>query len=108
MATVIAKITCRVAGPSARSRVVKGKPYDDNDPVVRANPSVFATPEEYATQESKPRSTADLGHRSMSARKIESTRSAPGEKRDLDHVCETCGESAKTRAGLKAHQRKHA
>lgn len=108
MATVIAKQTCRVAGTGHRAMVVKGKTYDDSDPVVKANPSLFESPDGFAVRESKPTNTEQLGSRSMSARrKTETTTDAPDETRDVQHVCDTCGETAKTRAGLKAHQRSH-
>lgn len=108
MSTVIAINTCRVADNGHRSMVVKGTTYDTSDTVVQSNPWLFVSPEEYSQQEARPQSTADLGSRSMSSRKVETTRKAPGDKRDLDHVCDVCGETAKTRAGLSAHKRKHA
>lgn len=79
--------------------VVKGKPYDSDDPVVKQYPSLFSEPDEYARQETKPRSTDELGSRSMSARRRADTPS--------EHECGVCGEKAKTRAGLKAHERSH-
>lgn len=69
MATVIATTTARVAGTGPRVFVRKGDTYDSSDPVVKANPSLFASPDDYAEQEARPTNTAELGDRSMSARK---------------------------------------
>lgn len=67
MATVIATATVRVAGN--RQMVTKGQTYDTSDKVVKANKWLFATPDEYAGREAKPKSTDELGSRSMSSRK---------------------------------------
>lgn len=109
MATVIANQTARVAGSGPRVMVVKGRPYDTEDPVVKANPSLFVTPDEYNRREAPAMTTEDLGNRSMSARTrrpVETATQAPGETRD-GHVCDVCGETAKTKAGLGAHKRTH-
>lgn len=110
MATVIAKNTVRVAGTGPRVMVVKGKTYDSDDPIVVEHSWLFTEPDEFARQETKPTSTDDLGKRSMSARhlhrQVETATQAPGEVRD-GHVCDVCGESAKTKAGLAAHRRSH-
>lgn len=38
---------------------------------------------------------------------VEQATQAPGEKRGGPFVCETCGETAKSKAGLSAHVRSH-
>lgn len=85
--SVVAKSTVRVAG--TRAMVIKGKVYDDNDAVVKANPSLFESPEAYAKAEARPTNTEQLGRKSMSARKrktddtVEEATATPGEKRTV-------------------------
>ena len=88
--------------------VYKGAAFDADSPVVLHNPAGFSSAEEYQRQTTKPTSTAELGARSMSARAIETAMAAPGELRDVGHPCPDCSVIAKSKAGLKAHQRKHA
>lgn len=38
---------------------------------------------------------------------VEQATAAPGEVRETTHVCEVCGYTARTRAGLGAHARTH-
>lgn len=38
---------------------------------------------------------------------VEQATAAPGEVRETAHVCEDCGYTSKTRAGLGAHRRTH-
>ena len=113
----VAKISARVAGPSVRSVIRKGKVYEDNDPVVKAHPDLFENPEDSARRRAPYMSTADLGSRSMSSRKLkrtETARQSPEGRTQgitLSDVakfqCETCGFSAKSKAGLAVHRRKH-
>lgn len=87
----IAKLSGRVAYAAGKRAVhlQKGKPYDDNEPIVKARPDLFEDPAEHQRRTARPTSTADLGERSMSARKmnvernIEQATQAPGEKRDV-------------------------
>lgn len=51
---VVARATVRVAG--FREMIYQGVVYEDNDPRVRANPSLFETPEEHARRKSRPSS----------------------------------------------------
>lgn len=100
----IAKDTVRVAG--FRQMVVKGNSYDDNADVVKQYPSLFETPDEAQERQHRPTSTAELGDKAMSSRKVERATQAPDEKRDVDLVCD-CGFEAKSPGGLGAHQRSH-
>ncbi len=79
MANVVARTTARTA--QSRDLVVRGKLYDDKDAVVKANPSLFVTTDEWAELSKTPRSTADLAGRSMTSRPVEQATAAPGEKR---------------------------
>lgn len=79
MGTVVAKGNYRVAGKGAASRIRKGKVYDTKDPVVKAHPDLFDKPEEAARKQSKPTSTAELGDRSMSGRRVSTRRQKPGQ-----------------------------
>lgn len=81
----IAKETARVGG--FRTMVVKGNSYDDDDPMVKAVPSLFETPADAQKRQHRPQSTAELGDRSMSSRKVEKATHAPGEKRDVSKTC---------------------
>lgn len=105
--SVVAKKTCRVGG--FRQLVKEGSVFDDKDPVVRAHPELFESPEEYQRRTTRPRSTAELGARSMSARgQIETARSAPGEERDVEFPCPTrdetgCDKTFKTPGGAQSH-----
>lgn len=109
---VVAKATCRVAG--SRQLVKAGKVYADDDPVVASNPDLFESPAEYQKRKSRPQSTAELGDRSMSARRAnaaaETARSAPGEEQPTTFPCPTrddtgCGQTFDTIRGAKAHGR---
>lgn len=114
--SVVAKATCRVAGPKAKSMIVKGKVYDENSPIVKARPELFEPVEDYQRRASRPRGTQDLGNRSMSARKrrapaadaVETARQAPGEKRAMDYPCEVegCDWSGTSVRSLKIHRTK--
>lgn len=110
---VVGKATCRVAG--FRAMVRGGKVYEDDDPIVQARPDLFEDPEAYQRRKARPQSTAELGQRSMSARRrrppaeaTETARSAPGEKRDLDYPCpeQGCDERFTSERAAKAHAKK--
>lgn len=110
---VVAKASCRVAGKRSKTMVVKGKVYDDDAPIVRARPELFEPAEEHQRRTSKPRGTPDLGQRSMSARArrttaVETARSAPGEKRDIDYPCpdDNCDWSGTSERAVKIHTKK--
>ncbi|HWH31202.1 MAG TPA: hypothetical protein VNU01_00880 [Egibacteraceae bacterium] len=87
----VARITGRVAFGTGRSvRLKAGDQFPDDDPIVKARPELFESPESYVARTRKPRTTAELGSRSMSARKmiaeqaeVEQATAAPGEKRDV-------------------------
>lgn len=78
---VVAKETVRVAGYVDLVR--KNAVYDDNDPVVKARPDLFESADNAALRHQRPKTTADLAHRSMSSRGIEKATAAPGEKRNV-------------------------
>ena len=107
---VVAKVTCRVAG--YRQLVKAGKLYTDDDPIVKARPDLFESPEDYQQRKARPQSTAELGERSMSARRAnaaaETARSAPGDEQSVKFPCpkrdETgCDKTFDTIRGAKAH-----
>lgn len=108
----VAKATCRVAG--SRELLRAGKLYQDDDPVVLAHPDLFESPEDYQQRKARPKTTADMGDRSMSARHAnaaaETARSAPGEEQPTQFPCpkrdETdCRQTFDTVRGAKAHAR---
>lgn len=84
--SVVAKQTCRVAG--SRQLVRAGRVYEDDDPIVKARPELFESPEDHQRRKARPTSTADLGSRSMAARgRVETARSAPGEAQPVEFPC---------------------
>lgn len=103
---VIAKTTARLPG---RVWVEKNRQYSIDDPAVQGFPSLFESVEDAAERQKRPKTTADLGDKSMSARKVEQATAAPGEVRDVGHPCdhEGCDFVAKSAAGLGAHGRSH-
>lgn len=107
---VVAKATCRVAG--SRQLVKAGKVYADDDPIVKSRPDLFESPEDYQQRKARPQSTAEMGDRSMSSRRMnaETARSAPGEEQLTAFPCpkrdETgCTDTFDTIRGAKAHGR---
>lgn len=108
---VVAKATCRVAG--SRQLLKAGKVYTDDDPMVKARPDLFESPQEYQQRKARPQSTAELGDRSMSARganAAETARSAPGDEQPVAFPCPTrdatgCDQTFDTIRGAKAHGR---
>lgn len=95
---VVAKQTCRIAGKRAKTLIVKGRVYGDDDPVVRARPELFEPVAKHQQRTTPPRGTPELGNRSMSARKrgtsadaVETARAAPGEQRDMRYSCTVDG-----------------
>ncbi|MGH3942628.1 MAG: hypothetical protein ACRDTG_29195 [Pseudonocardiaceae bacterium] len=110
---VVGKATVRVAGPrGAGSLIREGKVYDDDDPLVTARPDLFEDPEDHQRRKARPRSTADLGRRSMAARGLaagtETARAAPGEARELPYPCPAtdCEWRGTSERALKAHTTK--
>lgn len=108
---VVAKETYRVAG--FRQLVRAGKVYEDNDPVVVARPDLFESPESHQRRKARPQSTADLGERSMSARRrpVETARSAPGEGQPVAFPCPNrdthqCDRTFGSAAAAKTHASK--
>lgn len=109
---VVAKVTCRVGG--YRQLLKAGKVYADDDPIVKARPDLFESPEDYQKRKARPQSTAEMGERSMSARgvnaAVETARSAPGEEQPTQFPCPKrdelgCTETFETVRGAKAHAR---
>lgn len=109
---VVAKATCRVGG--YRQLLKAGKVYTDDDPIVKARPDLFESPEDYQQRKSRPQSTAEMGQRSMSARHAnaaaETARSAPGEQQPVSFPCPKrddlgCTDTFETIRGAKAHAR---
>lgn len=109
---MVAKATCRVAG--YRQLVKGGKVYTDDDPIVKARPDLFESPEDYQQRKARPSSTAEMGERSMSARhvnaSVETARSAPGDEQPVSFPCPKrddtgCTETFETIRGAKAHAR---
>lgn len=100
---VVAKATVRVAGQ--RQLIIAGRLYADDDPVVDSHPDLFESTEEYRRRKAKPRSTADLGSRSVSAWRtaVETATAEPGEKRDIGHRCLECGHVSTSERGLRVH-----
>lgn len=91
---VVAKDTYRVAGKPGQTLVRKGHLYEDDDPRVKAHPTLFETPEDNQRATTKATSTEELGAKSMSARRrrpardgVEDRRQAPGEVKSDGFPC---------------------
>lgn len=104
---VVAKATCRVAGYVQMLKA--GQLYDENDPVVKARPELFESPEDYQRRKQRPQSTADLGERSMlNHRPVETARSAPGDVQAVEFPCPAkdstgCDRTFSSIQGAKTH-----
>lgn len=81
MGTVVAKNSYRIPGKGSAVHIHKGEVRNADDPVVKAHPDLFEASDTAVKSQQKPKNTRQLGKRSMSGRKVETSRQKPGDQR---------------------------
>lgn len=121
---VVAKNTVRVMGQ--RELIVEGRLYDDDDPIVKAQPGLFESPEEHRRRKQRPRTSEDLPrHRAarprpepdpaptaaeaaVAAPAAETATAEPDEARSISYPCpvEGCTFTSTSERAVKTHRTK--